>query len=367
MSRIPILGRASRVAGLLAVTALMAQDAALAQGPIASETLNPAVETHVVEPGDTLWDLSERILGSPWLWPKVWSFNPEITNPHWIYPGDVIRFYPYDQDLPSQSELIADVREIPQEGADGEDEYGDEPETPDIEVIDTRPTRARSRTAFRRFVNLFVTPQELAEAGTLTNAVGDKLLLSVHDRVYLSLKGRTPSPGDRFMLYRTLGEVVHPVTAKRFGYMTQITGLASVESIETSLARARINRALVEVERGQYVTPLDESLMLEVEPRPAKNAVQGVVLALEFEGSRIAGEEQVLFVDAGSNAGLERGNVLQVASHGDPYTGDVAGMPRESKGRLIIIQAHEIASTCLITRSSREIEPGDEFVALTQL
>ncbi|HZI15707.1 MAG TPA: LysM domain-containing protein, partial [Myxococcus sp.] len=45
-------------------------------------------EVHAVQDGDTLWDLSQRYLGSPWYWPKVWSYNPEIANPHWIYPGN---------------------------------------------------------------------------------------------------------------------------------------------------------------------------------------------------------------------------------------------------------------------------------------
>lgn len=46
---------------------------------------------HVVKKGDTLWDLSGRYYGNPWKWPKVWSYNPQIMNPHWIYPGDQIR------------------------------------------------------------------------------------------------------------------------------------------------------------------------------------------------------------------------------------------------------------------------------------
>src|ERR1035437_9153443 len=48
---------------------------------------------HRVEKGDTLWDLSQKFLGSPWYWPKVWSYNPEIANPHWIYPGNEVRFF----------------------------------------------------------------------------------------------------------------------------------------------------------------------------------------------------------------------------------------------------------------------------------
>ena len=57
-----------------------------------------ADEVHTVKEGDTLWDLSERELGSPWYWPKVWSYNPQIDNPHMIYPGNTIRFSPAAKD-----------------------------------------------------------------------------------------------------------------------------------------------------------------------------------------------------------------------------------------------------------------------------
>ena len=64
----------------------------------------PPPDTYTIRPGDTLWDLSGRFLNNPWYWPKVWSFNPEITNPHWIEPGNVLKFYPSAEEAPARVE-----------------------------------------------------------------------------------------------------------------------------------------------------------------------------------------------------------------------------------------------------------------------
>ena len=162
----------------------------------------------------------------------------------------------------SRAELIADSRELPEEEYEEEEEEPKEiytTELPGIEVIDTRALAKRKRgfAPSSRFVGLFVMPKELKESGTLTNSAYDKMLLTTLDEVLItSPEENQPKRGDRYMLYRTLGSVVHPKKRKRWGYMTQVTGLVSILSVEEKVVRARIDKSFVEISVNSAISTL---------------------------------------------------------------------------------------------------------------
>src|SRR6478672_9108604 len=86
-----MLERASKVhrtAGILKIAAVALLTIATCSAAVEMRGDHP--DTYVVQRGDTLWDIAGRFLKRPWLWPEIWQANPQINNPHLIYPGDVI-------------------------------------------------------------------------------------------------------------------------------------------------------------------------------------------------------------------------------------------------------------------------------------
>jgi hypothetical protein len=333
----------------------LAQEGADSAQPAPSNLIKPTYDTHTVQRGDTLWDICAAKFNNPFAWPQVWAWNPEITNPHWIYPGDQVRFFPAEGDQPRQTTLAAGE-------AKAEPETPPPPENvtmrPPIEVIDTaqkplRPTGSRYRLSF------FVTPKELAEAGTLANARLDKAFLARTDEVFLDLKGQKPALGQRYLTYKTIGEVFHPTNHRRVGFVTRITGITKVVSNEGKLASAVIENAMSEVERGNYVTPLVDEPYVQIVPTVATSDVQAIILKVQMDGETVGATHDLVVIDKGTRDGLARGWRMAVLRRGDPLTGRVKDMPWRQIATLLVLDAKETASTCVVLNARNEITSGD--------
>jgi hypothetical protein len=325
-------------------------------------------EVHTVTKGDTLWDLSQRYLGSPWYWPKVWSYNPDIANPHWIYPGNLVRFFPAGDEVPTQVEVgngpsPATAMEESIDGVDAMDAIPDESD----EVQVSGKIGYTPKEAVRLNHVSFVTAKELEESGRIDSSFAESEMLSYPDTAYVAFKNRQAvKNGDRYVIFKTLTEVKHPITGANIGYMTEFLGTMRVIGGSEKLVTAAIETTRDEVRRGDLVGPYGEQLHKNVAPRANDRDLKGYVVTTTVPSLTLIGENQMIIVDKGSSDGVQPGNTFIVirqsnmggSSFMDPTVSD-SRYPPENIAECMAVDVKDKATTCLMTRSIREVAPGD--------
>jgi len=319
-------------------------------------------QVHTVEKGDTLWDLSSKYLGSPWYWPKVWSYNPQIANPHWIYPGNQVRFFPGNgEETPARAEQVPAGEE--DELQAGEALSSDE----EIQVV-RLPLEVKTKEIVVR--DGFATPKEVEAAGTLVGSYAESEMLSANDIVYLDFKDKSAvQVGASYLIYRTVGDVRNPRTGKFLGYQTQVLGTVKINRTSEPKVRAVIEKSFDEIGRGARIGPARERLFETVGPVPNAAAIPNLtIVAILNPNVTMTGEHTRVLVDAGSTQGVQVGNVFTIIRQIDPITSGVGvdpsdnqdlSLPVEEVGRCMAVDVREMVTTCLLLKSLREVVAGD--------
>lgn len=323
---------------------------------------------HTVVKGDTLWDLSEKYLGSPWYWPKVWSYNPQIDNPHWIYPGNLIRFNPMGNE--GQAEEMPTQITVEQPESEGADE--DDRHYLDDELVTVSEGKTIGLVPYKEGTRIrqesFISPQEFKAAGTLESAFSEKKMLSLYDKVYL----RFGDPlavrlGEVYSIFRVADEIVHPVSGESYGHRVDVVGTVRVTALHSDLITGIVESAADEILRGDLVAPLgdfDKNLVHHANERE----VRGIVIASQNPLLPLIGEHHVVFIDKGERDGVQEGNNFEVIRRGDPMnaedgaTADVEGQPEEAVGQIVVFDVKENASAGIVVRSLRELKVGEEVL-----
>jgi hypothetical protein len=309
----------------------------------------PTPETHVVKRGDTLWDICWYYFNDPWQWPKIWSYNPQITNPHWIYPGDLVRLVPLGMMQP-QTSVPTDVETQP----------------PTPTNVGNEPAPARSFGVELR--NLaFIDQDQLSSPMTIDGSVEAKALLAPGDTVYVSYPaGKPPKVGARYSIYTVGNEVEHPKTHKKVGAYVHLLGEVEIQSVKKDKrATAVITSAIHEIERGTLVGPLQKKLET-VPPARATVDAQGTIVAM-LTKQELVGTGEVVFIDLGDKSGLQVGNRMYVVRRGDPIQvkartavgQDDRRFPAHAIGEIVIVDVGKSVSVGLVTLAMQEMEAGD--------
>jgi len=218
---------------------------------------------YVIKKGDTLWDLSQKYLEDPFLWPRLWQSNQYITNPHWIYPGNPIRFYPFEEVRipPTKPPEIRPPEVRPPEV---KPEIAEKPPVEEKPVEEALPPVKPPEVALRpealpprdqRWPG-FLTREEFPGIGVVVEPKeSGRLLMAEGDFIYLAFKTRDPIEiGERFTIFRISPTIKHPLTGENLGRKVSIMGDCTITAGHGALYTAEILKSFAEIHVGDRIT-----------------------------------------------------------------------------------------------------------------
>ena len=309
-----------------------------------------APELHVVQKGDTLWSLCSKYFNDPWRWPRLWAANPVITNPHWIFPGDIIR-------LGGDGTAAAPTAPGPAAG----------------------PAKRQGLTSVNRMGSSggnayllremgFIESKDLEQAATITGSREEKIMLSTADQAYLRYpKGTSLRAGERYSVFTTDSDtpVVDTTTGKTYGYLVRIKGDIVINQIaENDVARGTLADTVVPIERGARVSPFVRQFK-RVEPRPSDVNLEARVIAT-FEPNMLLGTGHFVVLNRGKRDGVQVGNRTFVIRRGDGYRATLESWevhdpesPKEVVGEILVVDVRDNASVAWVARTNKELKVGE--------
>jgi hypothetical protein len=349
-----------KLVGWTSVWAVLMVSVAVAQvGVVVEEPERPATkekvevpsnvpELHTVQEGDTLWDITESYYGDPYRWPQVWSYNPDITNPHWIYPDLELRLRPGDD-----------------------------------EVIKTAPSgfrRVSARGVGNEAVYMadygFLDSKALEDAGYIIGANEEHMMLADTDIAYVRFNDDVePEIGRVYTVFRQMKALERESGEK--GNLIRILGAVLLQDYD---ADRNVGHGLVVdssdgLERGFRLAPMEREFRW-VDVVPAEKSMRSVVVASLYP-RKLPSTNQIVFVNAGSEEGVQIGNRFYIVRQGDEWRKSAEGrigreiettveLPAPPKhypwevvalGRVVNVQPY--TSAILIEKAKRAVRMGD--------
>jgi LysM repeat protein len=269
-------------------------------GSAAAQNLRAdAPDRYTVQRGDTLWGISGRYLTTPWQWPQLWGMNrSQVRNPHLIYPGDVLVLDRATGRLRVDSASRGT-------GAGGRGSLG--PRVRTEELTTAVPTIAPS--AIEAFVSrpMVIGENELDSAPRIMATEESRVVVGAGNVAYV--KGLTPDKGEAWHIYRRGDKLVDPDTGATLGYLGLYLGEARVRAFG-DVSRVEITKSVQEIYTGDHLVPVStEAPVFAYAPRAPDSKVRGRVMSLN-DNLYETGRYSVISLSKGTKDGLETGHIL---------------------------------------------------------
>ena len=315
-----------------------------------SQSDSPLADDHpneyVVQVGDTLWDIAATFLKDPWYWPEIWYINPEIENPHLIYPGDVLGLVYVEG-----RQMVTPVRAS---------SYRLSPEarvTPLSEAVTS--VSYESIAAFLS-TGVVLAKDEVDELPYLLASKGDHLIAAAGNTVYIR-RNTDDTPGQRFNIVKVGDELIDPDDDKVIGYQGIMVASGTLRRGGDPSTFA-ITQSTMEAKQGDLLIPAEGSLPLNFFPKAPSGEVDGRIISVVGGVTQI-GQYMVVVMNRGSGDGLAVGDVLTVFQDGPEVTDHVEGgmikLPDEAAGTIMVFKTFGEISYGLVMESTTAIHKLD--------
>jgi len=319
--------------------------------------LNPShPETYVVRKGDTLWDISSMFLRDPWYWPEIWYVNPQVENPHLIYPGDVLKLVYLDG-------------------------------KPQIQLSrgESAPASATERLAPR------IREEQLSEAVTtipydaiapflskgmvLSRSEIKKLpyIVALRDAHLVGASGNDAYVRGETGAEQSIYSVIHIGKKLRDPDDGDVLGYEGIWVADGRIRRTgdpatlELNNSQREALKGDRLIAQHEPLPLNFLPRAPDSPVEGTIVHV-VDGVTQIGQYQVIVINRGTRHGLAPGHVLSVWQAGDKVADPVkpgalgrnVQLPDERAGTLMVFKTYDRLSYALVMQAEGPIRIRDK-------
>ena len=363
------------------IVSLFMNTALWAAGP-GEISINPNhPQQYTVVEGDTLWDISGKFLNYPSQWPELWSWNPQIKNPHLIYPGNTLYFSVVNGrprlsfspgtdatgNLPDSNNCSLSEEDI----HNGRTSFALAPdngklkpcirETSNKNAIELIPSENIAKFLSSPRV---VGPNDLNRAPYVVGFAGEHLIAAAGEKVYVrsiiepqSMAYTIYRPGD---VYKT------PETGEVLGYEARYIADGTLDQ-EGDPATVIIDKSKYEIFIGDRIMPkAEEQFVLNYFPRPPEESIKGSIISV-LDGLTQISKFNVVVIDKGTRDGLLPGHELNVYRRGrttldtnSALRNDLVKLPDEVAGTLMVFRPFERVSYALVMKATQAIHVLDK-------
>ena len=283
--------------------AMPANTSAAVRGPVLSPN---APESYTVKRGDTLWGIAKVFLRDPWYWPEIWQVNPQIQNPHLIYPGDTLRLV-YIQGQP---------RVVLQRGGNAQVEPRVRSE-PYEAAITTIPYGTVAAFMSKPFV---LSSEEINAAPYVLATRDNHVVMSEGNTLYARGFAQPADVGSHYNIVRIGDELRDPDDNKLVGY-NGIFAAAGRVTRSGDPATLLLTESRRETVAGDKLFPGTVEVPLDFSPSAPRTKISGRIMAVNdgvtHDGTTDIGQYAVVVINRGARDGLAPGNVLAVYGIGE--------------------------------------------------